>query len=1120
MINGQELLLELLEHTSLEPTILFLGDNFQAEDMEKLLSFPWACVYTTSSSSTLTNYFRPNKHRRVADVVVANSDSQISLNWRELAIVRLRGLEGYTADPITQEANEQSLLEILPTLLDSYGRVVFCGFDFSQAESILLMRQLFMQFAKVKRKEFLYFFNIAEQIQNPYLDRLVTDGVATLIPQEIKELWDALEEEDLLPELSDSEIDHYLLYANGQKIYMDGELDRQLLLNIEPFAKLLEYHEVEQSNLFPSEASIQYFQAFLQNSTVGMPQWYGYRNDNMFHLERYFEKKLYETAVQALHSAAGQKRQALPVMLCGQACSGKTNALGALAYKMFCERQYPVIFIPDHEILFTEESIKTNEGTIEKERPDTIKALDELLRNLENKMVDPVPTLIIWDTACRIQSDLRKAYDLLNLLRSGGRRVQIVCTAYERKLDEERAQYNCVDVKATLQPGEHEQVESLLVEKAGFNEQDAKDLIKVYGNQESFLGELYLFEDLHKTLRNRIQRENEGGIEDVGRLLTELAEQKAQEIMDTVLGRKIREAMEKSGKSLSFLLSSPSKPDDSIIIKKAQAIKKTFQTLICCIAVCTIYNKEMPLSMAVRFLGAYSTETSRMLHILMSNTLLRSRDAEDDGEPLLSLRSKLEAKMLQKTYDLNPIDLIISMLHVLSPSSNREQYLIQDLISLIGPNSRNQSLTLWTNPNCYPKFWTLLDELSYFREKNPGTLLLLTEITLTREIFNSDNRWKEEHSQKECIDRLDKMRLISEKEIQQRCNEPLNKSLASLYVEWGNLCIRLSHYDDRLSKRDLWKNVGKSMVPIMRQYPENGFAYSAYLWAGVQYLDSLTDNDQKLTLAEKLCHINDMMPQEEKTDGLSGKLDHLLDTLNMNDDRFRQSIQEGKAYGIYFRTRQLLGSGNNRINFKEPIMKKEAYEICKEVNDILETSEYSDIVWNDSACLHILINVKWLLETGLPIIPEWGKENNCMKLSEEMWERLFELSNRYLELDEMRPPHIVYLLALCMAQLPQHRGIECEQLFEELRKGTVYEKRRLHILCNEQGKPLIFSGRINRYDHKRNRGYVNLQEAGFRLPIYFRGELIGQMESSLHEGTLLTNLNVATSFSGLQACRI
>src|SRR5690606_24807418 len=105
----------------------------------------------------------------------------------------------------------------------------------------------------------------------------------------------------------------------------------------------------------------------------------------------------------------------------------------------------------------------------------------------------------------------------------------------------------------------------------------------------------------------------------------------------------------------------------------------------------------------------------------------------------------------------------------------------------------------------------------------------------------------------------------------------------------------------------------------------------------------------------------------------------------------------------------------------------------------------------------------------------------------------------YLELSNIRPPHIVYLLALCCAQLEDYRQ-ECDSLFEELRQGTSFEKRRLHILCDENGKPLSFSGRIDgRYDRRQNRGWINLKHAGFQKPVYFRAELIGRRADDLKQ---------------------
>ena len=127
------------------------------------------------------------------------------------------------------------------------------------------------------------------------------------------------------------------------------------------------------------------------------------------------------------------------------------------------------------------------------------------------------------------------------MLRSRGRRVQIVCTAYQRATtDDERKQYTCIDVEIDLQGDEEQLVRNLLVEKAGFRPKDADIMIQHYSAASmNFIGSLYLFQDLHRNLRARLRRENDGHVEDMSQLFSKVSKEVAQDALNTVMDRKL-----------------------------------------------------------------------------------------------------------------------------------------------------------------------------------------------------------------------------------------------------------------------------------------------------------------------------------------------------------------------------------------------------------------------------------------------------------------------------------------------------------------------------------------------------------------------------------------------------
>lgn len=1116
MKNPEKIFIDLITHINIEPTIIFLGNRSSIERMENLFSQRWSCVYTTRRESELTESFRVNAKRRVADILTTEDIKFIEYNSRELSIVRVSGLDNDQRDDIEQEEITQTFLETIPVLLETYGRIVFDGID-PEADGPLI-QQIYRQLAKVKRKNFAFFFGVDGQVDNSYLRRLSQNGAAVLLTETMSNLLQKIEEnEDYADILELNEINSNVsfFYSRGKKFNLDGELEKQLLLNVESFAQLLEYHAVEQSDMFPVELTSQYFESFLQQSTVGMPKWYGYRVQNEFHIKRYFEDHLYDQTILALRSAGDKERKEKPIMLCGQACSGKTNALGALAYRIFHEQQYPVIYIADSDVQFTEESENTGAGTVKK-RSENFKYLDELLKQIDSKSSNANPTLIIWDTACRVRSDLNKARDLLNMLRSRGRRVQVVCTAYQRTADnDERKQYSCIDVSIDFQGGEDQLVRNLLVEKAGFRPKDADNMISYYSAASmNFLGSLYLFQDLHRNLHTRVRRENDGHVEDMSQLFSEISHEVSRDALDTVMRQKIIGIMEKLEKSLALnlLVNGEEKATE-----ETKEIENAFKKLVCCIAVCTLYKENMPLPLAMRFLGAYAMDTSIMLKLILGNSLISHIDTVDGSA--LRIRSQLEASMLLKEYEWDTFDIIIAILHNVSSSSHREQKLIQGIIRMIGPNNKESNQSLWRQDSYFPKFMLLVKQLRDYREQNENrnTDLIITEIMLSREICK-DPRWNQ--TEDERISFLSEMHEIAGREIKRRQGGNMNRFLSNLYVEWANISIRLYDFDATLAKSELYMNVKERMDQVIQHYPEDNYAYTAYLWAGLQYAESLNDIKDKLSLLETLNHYKEMMSIEDSRDeNIFGRLDALVDGLYFNEDRFQKSIEEGNSYGIHFRARKWLMDKD--FSFNEPLTNASNAEICNQIIDLMEDPRHYPIVLQSVSCLHILIHAKWLRINRTPVIPIDEETRTFMKTRQ--WEQMYELCSRYLELSNVRPHRMVYLLALCCAQLEDCRGQECDELFEELRKGTSYEKRRLHVLCDGdgKGKPLLFTGSIDgRYNKMQHRGYVNLRNVGFRDSIYFRAELIGRSEESLKEREKLSNLNVATSYSGLQACLI
>lgn len=1127
---------DIIHNIAIEPSVLLLTSIPGSDYQKTFCQLPWSCVYTTCKEDSTTALFE-TANRRIFGIVSDSNQNMIRLNRRELPLVYLLGNETDDIDPLDQEAITQNLIETIPQLLSTYGKIFIDCTQLSDVQDDLF-KQLYR---KLNRKECAVFFGAQSISGNRYAQGLLDKGIAISFDETLWELIDVLSDSEynyLLDDLSDSITagDRGNTFYIRKKSYnFSSPKEKELLINVSNFATFLNHEEVETSNDFSESETIQRFQLFLQSSSSGRPQWYGFRSEHNFHLTRYFEDALYHKTISLLESAASRDRKEKPIILRGQACSGKTNALCALAYRIFHEHNYPVVYVHDPDIDLGIYDEKNENGITESKKSDGFIALEALLRQIEDKSDNPLPTLILWDTACRLQSEISKGSKLLTNLRSAGRLVQVICTSHEitsstNKKGDPFAFYDVINIQAKLMGAndrhdagvicnEREQVRNMLIKFGGFRSSDADRLMNAYGASNSFIASLYLFKELHRDLKIRLRRENEGRIDDMITELRDLSEaekeRRSSEQLNSVIGAKLQKELARVGWQLQ-----PQESEE----KSTQEEDKhdVVRDLVCCIALCTLYKERLPMTMVVKLLGTIDAISSKIFKVVTTSSLIRA-DVSYDDEPMVTLRSELEARLLLESYEVSDAErlkLVENLIDIASPmEGSKDVGLIQKIIQIIGPNNRDSSLSLWENE--FDGFELLVNALEDFRENNQSTALLLQELTLRRELCNHS---KYPYEPDDRIRDLQDTQELANKTISQHPSNLMTPFLANLYVEWANTTLRLSRNESPATMAGVYKEISRMMERVISHYPKNGFAYSAYLWAGINYAKTLPDNDEKFELLQILGNIADTITDESgdvtPDTRAFAELDSLIDKANISEDRFIKSIQAGKSYGIYFKIRELIGSDDQRIDFTKELPDKAAItKRCRKIVDFCRDNMYRPLIEKDASCMYTLINIKWLFYTRLPIIPEC--EDTCVRLSSTQWLELYNDCALYLDkLCRFRSPRIVFLQALAAAHLENYRD-ECELLFDELRKGTNVEIRSYYILCDENGDPITFTGQLKgKYNTYKNRGYIKVEAPGFEREIYFRAERIGRNGNSILEREKFRDLSIAVGYRGFQVCKV
>jgi energy-coupling factor transporter ATP-binding protein EcfA2 len=989
-----------------------------------------------------------------------------------------------------------------------------------------------MQLGQISHRNSIFFFGLTPELaENPYIINFKRNGLATLVPDSLPRLMSELSIEfpDDEGYSSFNESSGVTIFIERKSIKLDSPREKDLLLNIQGFARLLCYEDVEQKDRFPQEEKIHRLQIFLQGSTAGFPRWYGYRDDNKFHIKRYFEDDLYDKTIKMLKDAGSEERKEKPIMLCGQAGSGKTNALGALSYRIFKEQIYPVIYIPDPDIQQIGSVRQNNAGELETRPSNEFSHLEQLIRQIESKTHFPKPTLIIWDTSCRMKSELNKANELLQYLRSAGRQVQIVCTSYINPKNDGgidgSSKYETINVDIALTEEEFPLVKNLLVNSGEFSKDEADRMMQYYGADENFFASLYLFRELHIDLKRKLSREVRGQASDVSVALEELEEKYQKDRIKPILQLRIREYAEKFGGAITEYIESYDRKNESdeAWVKKTEEYKKRQAEIICCVAFCTIYKERFPISMMMHILGLIELDSAKVFGAIINNSLFYYAQTEDE-EPLVYIRSELEAELLLEVYEKTRMEIVFILLdNVSSLGNSYEARMMQNIFHLIGANGPESHLKLWNRDNC-ENFKTLYKYLKKFREDNNCFDFFIQELTLVREICREQS-WLPEEEKRQVLKEYVE---IASLEVEKISLSKIESYEENLIIEYASLNRRLSDWDSTYNTENMFRRIKPYLDRVIQVSPYNGYAYSTYLWVGIRYARDIKDSDSKLEFLQTLCEKGDILEGEISeidpyidTNPI-GELDALIDGLQINNDRFEKSVRDGRSYGIYFRVRKLIGGGckDERINFARPQFDdgkiRKRYE---EILQLLDNENYREIVENDPNCLYVLINIKWLIHAKQPIIPP--SEDQCIGLSQRDWGKFYRWCDHYLtHFNRVRSPKMVYLFSLCAAHLVEHRN-ECEELFKELRNISFLPKRSYHVLSDDKGNPLKFKGRLSgNYDLIKRRGYIIIENGGFNKPIYFRAEKVGLPESSIMENMQFSDLSVATSYTGFKVCKL
>lgn len=1130
---------ELLMLQAIEPLVLLLGENFDKDRDADIAKIKWSCVYSLRTESEIIKLFNNNK-RNVKSIVLRSDLEKYSWNTNEMPFIWLQGHDEFLSEKRNEVEIESDAINMffdITKRLKEFGRVVCVGFD--PDSCIIDAKEISRICYFLKRKKMFYLLESNEEqlLEDKKLSNLIENGYVIHNNDRISDIF-IYNQEDMESEEEDNANSDVLIYAGGKPVRFDTEEDKNAIFLMTQFAELLNYRDVMKNIPIPQEQEYLYFKNFLKNDNMGSTQWFGYRPEYGFHLVRDFEEKLYEKTIAALRDASTRRREQKPIMVCGQACSGKTSALKALAVRIFTEQMFPVIYISDAELNFN--ISYTDEGGVM--QFSAFDRLEDVLHIIEDKEENAVATLVIWDTAAHNFNSRYKAIDLLTALRSYGRRVQLVCSSYDF-IEKQDKLYDIVNVGIDMPDTEWKKIMHFF-QKVGLSEEDIEIYIKKYGENVSFLSTLYMVDELKECLQERVSREVVLGTKEMtDRLEEAVKEEQKENFFENSIAEALRKAFGEAGECF-----------ESIYIdyeKDTEELEKKYKDFIIMLSICKWYGKEMPYTLLLRLLGGYSSESQKVREAVLSATFLKfDEDESNHWKSTVSVRSELEAKLLLLDCDINPLshegkskvlEYILKLLEYISESSINEINMMRGILKFMGPNTSDNPFSdksIWND--VYEEIPDILEKLRKKREEGDNNYIL-QEVSFRREYYqdnrcelSDDEKYRQYNETKNIADiRIGELR--REEEILGTTTYGMSPILSSLLVESSNITLRM--YNLKCSEnhmhRDIFKIIYGQMMEVIKRDSKNAYAYSAVIQAGIQQIEDSEKvvhgySKESLEILKKISSLIDIFMSSSTTRfseesiktirKLEAVVNSKIDIVNGNEELFDESIKNKQPEMIYFRVTKMLrdykDDTSEKFEYGTMLRTEDKINICKKAIDLID--KYKDITYLDEACLYTLINLKWLLYNRFPLLGM--PECTPTKLSEHEWKELEMLCERYFTYGVHNRDNIRYLLALCMAERNDFDG--AMEMLKPYKESRSYEKRALHILCNEEGEPRKFRGRLkNNYDKEKRRGYMAVYYGKEILDdnVIYRAENIHKKASELRRDEQIENVEISISFSGFQA---
>lgn len=993
--------------------------------LESIAEFAWSGVYTSAFDNLLNRVFR-SEWREVQPITSPDLQPLDPRNRTNLHISYLFGSiergESNHASPIDEfeftirDPIVSSLLQRLPESITPFGTLVIEAYD-PKSDWLTPQKLIPILMALEKGQAFLFSTKI-ESITNGMLKRAISEGKLQVFENSLAAVL--LQGMDLG------------IVPSGKKVHISSKsriielgsdevvVDEQLWGHISRFGTILDINLPGPKKTYSPEKRYSEFRSFLAESGV-QPIWNAFAQGLPF--ERDCEADLLKEVRVRLH---GQVFNSEPVILHGQAGSGKTITLASVALKIHEERKYPVVFI-------ARRSQKFNYAD-----------LDNFCQWAEEAGFSA--TVVVWDGMQELEQ-----YNLLHKYLLGrGRKFVLIASSY--KVDEDDSLGN----KLVLSPSllSSAEIPRFKLHISSFESTLGASLdVFLKDGDSSFLVALYrLLPESRGQVRKGLNLEA-GAAAALIRNKSELIKPEAQETILSI-------ALQKAG----MLTERKILPDEPSLV--AGEWIHAEQELIGLILVPGQFGLQVPIEILLR---SISRSAVTNFHAVVEGIDL-FRWSEDSLDNItLGVRHALEAKIIAQSRLGGPhaeieyaIKLISNIRQNLTRRDSPEVQFAADLIHNLGPKGPEKKLYA-------PYYLDLARALAGTRQNNgvQSHRLILQESSLLREAIVLNLIPESDLSGRLLL--LEQAELVLSEAVKDidfskktaRLNGMLLNELASIYGTRAREYIRAEE-PVGLVLEEFYK-AKKIAMNARGLMPEDFFPIDVIAWCTKDVLKyARLDERERLEIITSIFNVFTLCDGDEIGTRDKVMLERrrvefadLLGDEVLKKESLEALAKLGSTAGYYLQAAAIAGGlPSSDTLLDDQVLSK--YEAAASY-----LSDNYELIQADGRCLYLYLRYWWSSASKLSFFPA---ERTAVPFSNVQWTKALQIIEGLIAVgEEYSSPSLLYLQAICKWQLGYH-DIALE-LWRELQRlsDRVTGRRRVlktYLSSDASGRPIKYNGTV------------------------------------------------------------